>query len=208
MLKDLEHHEHAEQIAHGHGEHGSPDGHDAGGGFNTQLAALLVAILAAGLAITDQGARRAEIRVQQLAIYATDAWAQYQAKSIRGTFSKDLTELTAALGPADPASMALREKLIEQMKKDQERYEKDPKDGKEAISERARRFEEDRDHALEQTHAYHNGAAALELGIVLTTASAITKSRMLITFALGLGIIGIILAVLGVFVPEYGALRF
>ena len=208
MLKSLEHHEHAEHMAHGHGG----DGHGGDGRgppgkaeHDNQMAALLVAALAATLAITDQGARHAEIRVHQNAIFATDAWAQYQAKSTRGTFSKDLSEMVATLGAAEPDVMKLRAKLVENLKRDQERYEKDPKDGKAAIAKRAEAFEHEREHSLEQTHAFHNGAAAMELGIVLSTASAITKSRMLVRLALGLGIAGGIIALLGLFAPEYGA---
>ena len=201
MLKNLEHHEHAEHMARGHG-----GGHGGGGDERrNQMAALLVAVLAAGLAITEQGARHAEIRVQQNAIFATDAWAQYQAKSTRGTFSKDMSDMVGALGAADAETMARRTKLIESLKRDQERYEKDPKDGKGAIAHRAEEFEHERDHSLEQTHAFHNGAAAMELGIVLSTASAIIKSSMLVRLALGLGIIGGLIAVLGLVAPQYGA---
>ncbi len=203
MAKILEHSEHAEHLAHGHGH-----GHDGGGAEarRNQMAALLVAVLAAGLAITEQGAKQAEIRVGQNAILATDAWAQYQAKSIRGTFSNDLSELVGAIGIADADTMAKRAKLIERLKRNQLKYENDPKDGKGAIAHRAKAFEEARDHSLEQTHAYHNGAAAMELGIVLSTASAIIKSRMLIMFALCVGIGGAVFAVLGWVAPEYGAL--
>lgn len=205
MLKNLEHHEHAEHMAHGHGGHG---GHGDEGADNrrNQMAALLVAVLAAGLAMTEQGARRAEIRVQETAIFATDAWAQYQAKSTRGTFSKDLSELVATLDSStDAALVARRTKLRERLAGDQERFEKDPKDGKEAIAHRALEFEHVRDHSLEQTHAFHNGAAAMELGIVLSTASAIIKSKLLIWMALGFGIIGAVFSVLGVLHPEMGA---
>ncbi len=200
MLKNLEHHEHAEHMAHGHGsgDHGAAGTNE----HNNQMAALLVAVLAAGLAITEQAARHAEIRVQQNAIFATDAWAQYQAKSTRGTFSKDMSDLIATLGASDPETMGRRARLIESLKRDQERYEKDPKDGKSAIAHRAEEFEHERDHSLEQTHAYHNGAAAMELGIVLSTASAIIKSKMLVRIALGLGIFGGIIAVLGYFNPH------
>ncbi len=200
MLKNLEHHEHAEHMTHGHGDdHGRADKAE----HNNQMAALLVAVLAAGLAITEQAARHAEIRVQQNAIFATDAWAQYQAKSTRGTFSKDMSDLILTLGAAEPAVLERRAKLIESLKRDQDRYEKDPKDGKGAIAKRAEAFEHERDHSLEQTHAYHNGAAAMELGIVLSTASAIIKSKMLVRIALGLGIFGLIIAILGYVEPEY-----
>ena len=63
----LEQQEHAEHAA-GHGN---------------KRAALLIAVLAAGLAICEQQGKHAEIAVQENAILTADAWAQYQAKSIR-----------------------------------------------------------------------------------------------------------------------------
>jgi hypothetical protein len=204
MYQSLEHHEHAEHIAHGHG--GSADGEHAPSHarFN-QMAALLVAVLAAGLAITEQGAKHAEIRVQENSIFATDAWAQFQAKSTRGTMSKDLAGIIGVLGAGDAAVMDRRAQLLTELKQEQDRFENDPKDGKTAIAARARAFEAERDHSLEQTHAYHNGAAAMELGIVLSTASAIIGARLLIVMALVIGIAGAVFAVLGYLAPEYGA---
>jgi hypothetical protein len=209
MLKNLEHSEHAEHLAHhdaGHGGDSGGHGGETQHAHGSQMAALLVAVLAAGLAVTEQGAKHAEIRVQENSIFATDAWSQYQAKSTRGTFSKDLSDLVGVIDPGDSPLMERRKVLLERLKQDQERFERDPKDGKGAIAERARGFEEERDHSLEQTHAYHNGAAAMELGIVLSTASAITRSRLLILMGLGLGVAGAVFAILGFVAPEYGAI--
>lgn len=200
MYETLENREHAEHLAHGHGGDGTPDKR-----FN-QMAALLVAVLAAGLAITEQGAKHAEMRVQQNAISATDAWAQFQAKSTRGTLTKDLASVVAVLGSGDPAVADRRDKLIAQFNQDQDRFENDPKDGKAAIAARARGFEAERDYTLEQTHAYHNGTAAMELGIVLSTASAIIRARPLILMALAIGIAGMVFAVLGLVDPHLGAI--
>jgi hypothetical protein len=208
MLKDLEHSEHAEHLAHSGAGHGhAAHGPDAGAQnpYNGTLAALLVAVLAAGLAVTEQGAKHAEIRVTENSVFATDAWAQYQAKSTRGTFSKDLSDLLGVLGPTDPAVMALRTKMQNHLNEDQERFERDPKDGKDAIFKRARAFEEVRDHSLEQSHAFDNGGALMELGIVLSTASAIIKSRLLVRMAFGFGVVGAALAILGLLAPEYAA---
>ena len=207
--RTLEHHEHAEHMAHG--GHGEGGGHATAGAeahaSPAQWSALLVAFLAAGLALSEQGAKHAEIKVQQLAINATDAWSQYQAKSTRGTMTADFATVIASLDTStDPAAVARREKVLQTLKADQDRFENDPKDGKAAVATRARAFEHERDHALEETHAYHNGSAAMELGIVLATASAITRSRMLIYMALGFGVVGIALSVLGLFAPEIGAM--
>lgn len=206
MYQTLEHHEHAEHLAHEHshehGEHGAADPHPR----HNQMAALLVAVLAAGLAVTEQGAKHAEIRVEQNAIFAADAWAQYQAKSTRGTMTKDLAAIASLFAGTDPELAKRRDALLAEFAGDQKRFESDPNDGKAAIMKRARAFEEVRDRSLEQTHSYHNGAAAMELGIVLSTASAIIKARPLILMALAFGVGGAVFALLGLLKPEWGAL--
>lgn len=207
MYKTLEHQEHAEHIAHA--AHQGAD--DAGHGSDTahksaRLAALLVACLAAGLALSEQGAKHAEIRVQENSIAAADAWSQYQAKSTRATISKDIADLITVLDASpEPDAVARRTKVLESLARDQERYERDPRDGKEAVAVRAHAFEHVRNHSLEQTHAYHNGSAAMELGIVLTTASAIIGSKLLIRMALAFGLTGGVFALLGMLKPEWGA---
>jgi hypothetical protein len=208
MFKALEHREHAEHLAHGHVGHAEgtqDDGKSATHARDSQMAALLVAILAAGLAVTEQGAKHAEIRVQENSIFAADAWAQYQAKSTRATMSKDLAGIIGVLGTSDPGTVDQRKALLIQLNQEQDRFENDPKDGKTAVAERAHAFEEEREHSLEQTHAYHNGAAAMELGIVLATASAIIRARPLILMALVIGMAGFVFALLGLVAPEIGA---
>jgi hypothetical protein len=88
MQKALEHQEHAHHVA----EHGG------------KSAALLVAVLAAVLAVCEQQAKHADIKVDANAVLAADAWSQYQAKSTRQLLSLDLAATLAALDPpTDPA---------------------------------------------------------------------------------------------------------
>lgn len=202
VLESIERHHHA---SHGHGGDHAAD-HGAGPSAPAQWAALLVVALAAGLAIAEQGARHAEIKVQQRSIDAADAWAQYQAKSTRGTVARDVALLATVLDMGnDPAALARRDQLVAKLRQDAEGYDKDPKDGREAIARRAHDLEHLRDHATEQTHAYHNGSAAYQLGIVLATASAIMRSRMLFWVGGALGVAGVVLSVLGYLAPEWGA---
>jgi Domain of unknown function (DUF4337) len=178
-------HENAEHAAHA-AEHGS------------KHAALLIAVLAAALALSEQQGKKAEITVQQNSILAADSWNQYQAKSIRAAVAQDLSRLAATFDqPSQPELAAARKDVLRQFQADQTHYEADDKDGKAAIAGRAQAFETTRDNALERTHCYDNAAAALELGIVLATASVITMSRMLFRFAGALGVVGVVLGVLG-----------
>jgi hypothetical protein len=190
MHQALEHQEHAEHAA----EHGN------------KRAALLVAILAACLAVTEQQAKHAEIQVDKNSILAADAWNQYQAKSIRETLARDIGQLASSLdAPALPELAARRAEIIRSLKADEVHYAKDERDGKEVVATRARAFEEARDFTLERSHTFDNAAAVLELGIVLATVSAITASKMLIRLALGLGLAGVVLGVIGILAPSFGA---
>ena len=187
MVKALEHGEHAQHAA----EHGN------------KLAALVVAILAAFLAVSEQQAKLAEIKVANNAVLAADSWNQYQGKSTRQLVSSDLASVVDTMDkPADPALAEARAKVAARLHEDVKRFQEDPKDGKEAIARRAGEFEHIRDVSLERAHAFDKAAASLELGIVLATASAITSSKMLIRFAIALGSFGVLLAVLGLTDPE------
>jgi Domain of unknown function (DUF4337) len=189
--ESLEHQEHAEHAA----VHGN------------KRAALLIAVLAAALAICEQQGKQAEIAVQEQAILTADAWAQYQAKSIRAAVAEDIERLASTLDrPADADLIATRVSVLKQLQADQVHYNTDAKDGKEAIAARARDFDATRQESLERYHSYDNAAAALELGIVLATASVITASKLLIRFAYLLGGIGIVLGLLGFLAPSLGAL--
>jgi hypothetical protein len=187
MEKVLEHGEHAQHAF----EHGA------------RHAALLVAGLAALLAITEQQAKLAEIKVTANSVLAADSWGQYQGKSTRQLISQDLAVMLETLDrPSDTALAQKREAAITRLKDDVKRFQNDPKDGKESIAERAKGFEEIRDAALEKAHTFDKAAAAFELGIVLATASAITAAKLLFRFALFLGVLGAALAAAGLFDPE------
>jgi hypothetical protein len=193
MLDTVAYQEKAEHAAHA-AEHGS------------KRAALLIALLAAALAVSEQQAKKAEIAVQENAILAADAWSQYQAKSIRSVLAQDLERLGTTLDtPSQPDRAAARQAILHQFEADQTHYESDPKDGKAAIAVRARAFEAAREVQLERTHTYDNGAAALELGIVLATASVVTLSRPLLRIAGVLGVVGVLLGILGFLAPSLGA---
>ena len=200
MYKSLEHNQHAEHMAHE--AHHAPEAHAMP--KRAQYAALVVSVLAAGLAISEQGAKHAEIRVQENLIAAADAWSQYQAKSTRATLSRDAMLIIRALEPGAAAVAEERQKAIAALQADQDRYSNDPEDGLAAIVKRAHDYEHARDHALEQTHAYHNGSAAMELGIVLATASAVINSRSLLGLAGGLGLVGAFCALAGYYEPSLG----
>ena len=187
MASHEEHAEHAEHAAHS----------------GNKTAALLIALLAAALAICEQQAKHAEIAVEANAILAADTWNEYQAKSVRSAMAQDLERVAATLDtPAQPDRSAQREATLKQLHSDREHYDNDPKTGKAALAAQARGYEAIRDHAVERSHTYDNAAAALELGIVLSTASVITSAKLLLRLAFLMGAIGVALGIFGAVAPE------
>jgi tellurite resistance protein len=182
MSETLETHEHAEHAAHAGRKH----------------TALLIAVLAAGLAFCEQGAQHADTHMSESAVSAADVWAEYQAKSTRANETRDLAGIAALLPAASPAD---HDALQARFAADITRFESDPKSGKAALAAHARALEAERDAAHLRLDAFDNAAAALQLGIVLTTASVITGSLMLAGGGALLGVAGAVLALLGVIDP-------
>jgi hypothetical protein len=168
-------------------------------------AALLVAVLAAALALAEQGAKHAEMQVEDSSIGATDTWAQYQAKSTRSAMARDFADLIAALpAQTDTAAAARVAALQTRLRGDLGRYDNGPS-SKEASATRAHDLEQERDEALKHAHAFDNAAAALELGIVMVTASVVVRVVALLWCGALLGVVGLVCAVLAIVAPGLAA---
>jgi len=149
--------------------------------------ALMIAVVAAGLAFCEQGAQHADTRMSESAIAATDIWAEYQAKSIRANQTRDLADMTATIQAQLPAE---RDALVARLRSDAEHFEHDPKSGKAALAAQAHGREAERDAARERLEMFDNAAAALQLAIVMLTASVITGSAMLVWVGLAIAAVG------------------
>lgn len=172
MSDAMEEHEHAEHAAHA----------------GKRRSALLIAVLAAGLAFAERGAQNAATEMSAAAISATDFWNQYQAKSVRSAQARNFAEFAEVAAPAGPA----REGLVTRLRSDIARYEAD----KGEIGKQAKAEEHARDTAHERQEGYELASAALQLGIVLTTAAVITDAAPLLLGAVVLGLAGAAMGVL------------
>jgi tellurite resistance protein len=186
MSETLEAHEHAEHAAHEGRKH----------------TALLISVLAAGLAFCEQGAQHADTRMTESAVAASDTWGQYQAKSIRANEARDFAAIAAVL----PDNAGAAAEVARKFQADVDHFENDPKTGKSAIAAHAHALEEERDSAHLRLESFDNAAAALQLGIVLVTASVITGSVALTGAGAFLGLVGAVFALLALLDPALGAL--
>jgi len=174
---------------------------------NDKRIALLISILALFLALSEMLGKSAQTESLSANVEAADLWSFYQARVIRITTLRTAADTLKVDLPAltDPAVRDARQKLIDSWQKTVERYESDPdkRDGRKELEERAREAETARETSLAQYHHYELASAALQIGIVLASASVITTIALLAWFAAGLGLFGIALTGIG-FVAPYG----
>ncbi len=189
--------------AHEQMEHAEHMEHAAG--FNKKIA-LLIAVLALLLSFSETLGKSAQTEAVDANVKSSDLWAFFQAKTIRRTQLMTAAE-TLKLQEAsvtDAQAKAAIDKQIDDWQKTAATFDSDPKsrEGRKELMERAKATEETRDLAMDKYHHYEVASAAFQIGIVLASATVITGILALSWCAGGLGVIGIILLLFGLFAPH------
>jgi hypothetical protein len=173
--------------------------------FNKRIA-LLIAVLALFLSFSETLGKSAQTEAISANVESSNLWAFFQAKDIRRTTLNTAADQTALLAAnvADPAVKAAIDKQIEAWRATAARYESDPKtgEGRKELGDRAKEAEETRDLAMAKYHHYELASAAFQVGIVLASAAVITGMVGLAWFGGVLGVVGVALALLGLFAPH------
>lgn len=169
--------------------------------FRTRCA-MLVSSLAMCLAIASLGGNNASKESMANNILAANAYAFYQAKSIRQTDYKiaaDDIQIQLANEKLTPAAKALLEKKLADYQKNIQRYESEPEtgDGKKELMQKAKEYEHERDIALRQDPWFDYAEALLQIAIVLTSVAILTGVHVLFWVPCGLGILGILCTING-----------
>jgi hypothetical protein len=182
-----ESHEHIEEVGAHHGN---------------KRVALLIALLAAVLAITEMGGRNAEVQALGRNIEASNLWAFFQAKTIRQTTLRTAAEAFEIAGLSPEQTDAVNKK-IQAWRATADRYESEPStnEGRRELAARAKHAEHERDQALAAHHAFEVGSGALQLAIVLASASVVAGVMALAWAGGVLGLIGFGFALIGWFAP-------
>ncbi|PSO26433.1 DUF4337 domain-containing protein [Bradyrhizobium sp. MOS002] len=184
--------EHAE-----HAEHAS--------GSNKKIA-LLIAVLALFLAISETLGKGAQTESISKNVEASNLWAFFQAKSIRRTMVQTMADQgKLILGAAsDEANKVAVQKQIEDWQKTAQRYRSEPEtgEGTEQLAEKAKHAEHERDEATAKYHHFELASAAFQIGIVLASATIITGMMALAYVAGLLTIGGLIMTGLGLWLPH------
>ena len=181
----------------GHAEHAS--------GENKKIA-LLIAVIALCLALSETLGKGAQTESISKNVEASNLWAFFQAKSIRRTVVQTASEQSRlSLGAVgDDAAKAALQKQIDDWQKTATRYRSEPEtgEGTEQLSHRAKEAEEERDLATAKYHHFELASAAFQIGIVLASATIITGIIALAWISGLLTLAGVAFTALGIFVPH------
>jgi hypothetical protein len=165
----------------GHGGHVDP---------SNKKIALLIAVLALFLAISETLSKAYQTEVITKQVEASNLWAFFQAKSIRKT-STDLAIQSAQIQPStDDAKTAA---MIKRWTDASKRYDSEPETG-EGRKELAARAVAAQKLGQVANHKYHNleiSSGMLQVAIVLASSSIITGVMLLAWLAGGLGVIAV-----------------
>ena len=175
---------------HGHVEHGSNKG-----------IALLISVLALVLALSETLGKSYQVAGMAAHIEASNLWSFFQAKTIRQTTMRTAAEaVQAQFGDNAPESL---KKQIDTWKKTAERYQSEPEtgEGRKELAERAKAAEKKRDKSLAAYHHFEVSSAAVQIAIVLASASIITSIPALVWVAGALGAVGVAFCVIGLWFP-------
>jgi len=154
--------------------------------LTTALLAVLASVAALRAGATVNHALLLRTDATQLQSQASDQWAYYQAKGVKGAVQDAVRASWLAAGKEPPTST--EDKIA--------RYEKE----QEAIKEKALEFEKERDvkvheseHLLHGHHRYAHAVALFQVAIALGAVAALTRSRVVWAGSMVIGMGGIAL---------------
>lgn len=173
---------------HAHGEHGG----------NREVA-LLIAVLALVLAFAETLGKAAQTSALAYNIEASNLWAFFQAKTVRQTVLRTAAEQAESVSATDIAK-----KQIAKWRDAAQRYQSEPEtgEGRDQLAARARDAEKKRDRAMAAYHHYELASAAVQIAIVLASASIITSIVALAWIGGGLGLVGVLFCAIGFLAPQ------
>jgi hypothetical protein len=152
--------------------------------------ALTMTVLAVLVAVTTVMGHRTHTEAIINQDKATDTWGEYQAKNIRSYNTTLADEEMSLMAISDKA------KLQDIAKKHADHQKKWADDLKE-LSDEAKALEEEVKLAEAKAVRFDLGEALLEIGLVITSVTLLTRARIYWYVGLGFSLVGIISAVTG-----------
>ena len=144
----------------------------------------LLAVLVAVVTLLGHRAHTAELLVQT---QAADVWAEYQAKNIRGNMHELMAGMLDSAAPANEKTAKL--KADWQQRADKLNADKGP------LLAEARKLEAESQHERYRGDRFDLSEALLEMALVVTSITLLTKNRLFWWGGLVLGVAGLVVAI-------------
>jgi Domain of unknown function (DUF4337) len=151
---------------------------------------LTMSILAVLVAVATLFGHRAHTEELLLQAQATDQWAYYQAKNIR---LHEMQVMVDQLGVFTVQDKEKTELLREKYQKEVQRYSSD----KDAISEKAKEQENERDLLRAKADRFDAGEGILEIALVICSLTLLTDKKFFWYAAMLIGTVGIVISLGG-----------
>jgi len=149
---------------------------------------LLISILAILLAICGALGRKAENFVIVSRVDASNTWAYFQAKKLRGYQSETTHDLALALGQgASGAQREAAEKLAESYEAKKKKYE----DDSEKIAKDAEAHTQDAEKWENRANRFSLGEIFLQIAVVLCSIAILTEAQAFVYGGLSFAAVGV-----------------
>jgi hypothetical protein len=168
------------------------EGLEKGGESGQYAVSFSISVLAVLVALATVLSHRAHTEAVLQQARATDEWNLYQAKKIRQSNISTTSDLLRVLAPANPAAAA----KLEEYKKHTAKWDDDLKES----DEQAHELEADVVTAEHKASRFDSGEALLQIAVVLSSVTLLTRQRVYWLFGLLVGAGGLVFAALGLLV--------
>jgi hypothetical protein len=153
---------------------------------------LTMAILAVFVAAVSLLGHRAHTEEVILQDEVTDGWGYYQAKTIRRNTDQMFVDLVSMVPSTDSA---LASKLRARYETDIKRYTGDQKE----IETKTKKLESETAHEKKRADLYDLGEVLVEVALVITSITLLSKQRIFWFSGMIIGIAGLVVAAIGIF---------
>ncbi|HEY0784806.1 MAG TPA: DUF4337 domain-containing protein [Acidobacteriaceae bacterium] len=178
-----EQHEHANEPPEGEGRKLAEE--VAHGGLKP--ISFTMSVLAVLVAVVTVLGHRTHTEAVLMQARASDQWNFYQAKKIRQNDTLLTQDLLGAVTVRDPAAAA---KILEGYKSHQDKWAEDLNEEQ----AKAKEFEEAVEHAEHKATRFDLSEALLEIGLVVTSITLLTRQRIYWVLGMLFGAIGLVVA--------------
>ena len=154
------------------------------------LSMAIIAVVLAAISLLGHRTHNEELLLQNK---ATDQWSYFQAKNIRRHTYELFLDLLSISNPKDAAAA---EKLKEKYSSEVKRYSDEQND----IQSEAQQLEKEVATQQHKANRFDLGEVCLEMGIVLTSLTLLTRRKLFWQLGVLAGLVGLVIAASGFWV--------